>query len=75
MKTAGTEKIPEFTMLATEAVGGTVALETAHASDPALNAAMVLFEAVVQVGAGAVDQPTSSSPEQMLVEHGAVVLS
>ena len=53
-----TEEISEFAVLAAEAVGGTVALEGAHASDPALDAAMVLFGAVVQVGAGAVpDRP------------------
>ncbi len=37
-------------MLATEAAGSLMALEAAHTSDPALDAAMVLFKAVVQVG-------------------------
>ena len=41
-------------MLPAEAVGGVVALEAAHASDPALDAPMVLFQAVAQVGVGAV---------------------
>ena len=37
-------------MLATEAVRSVMALEAAHTSDPALDATMVLFKAVVQVG-------------------------
>ena len=44
------EKIAEFTMLAAEAAGGVMILEAAHTSDPALDAAMVLFKAIVQVG-------------------------
>ncbi len=51
---ARTEEISEFTVLATEAAGCLMILEAAHTSDPALDAAMVLFKPVVQVGAGAV---------------------
>ena len=51
---SGAEEISEFAVLPAEAVGGVVALEAAHTSDPALDAAMVLLEAIVQVGAGAV---------------------
>ena len=46
---AGTEKISEFTMLAAEPAGGVVALEAAQPSDPALDAAMILLKAIVQV--------------------------
>ena len=48
---ARAKEVATFAMLATEAVGGVMALEAAHASDPALDAAMVLLEAVVEVGA------------------------
>ena len=48
------EEISELTMLSTEAVGGVMALEASPTSDPAFDAAMVLLEPVVQVGAGAV---------------------
>ena len=48
------KELSEFTVLTTEAVGGAMALEAAHTSDPAFNAAMVLVEAVVQVDAGPV---------------------
>ena len=44
----------KFTMLAAEPRRGIVALEAAHTSDPTLDATIVLFEAVVQVGAGPV---------------------
>jgi hypothetical protein len=44
----------EFTMLATEAVGRVVVLESPHTSDPSFDPAMVLFKAVIQVGAGSV---------------------
>ena len=54
MTTAGTKETSEFAVLLAEAVGGIVALEAAHTSDPALDAAMILFETVVQVGAGPV---------------------
>jgi hypothetical protein len=41
-------------MLATESVGRVMSLEAPHTSDPSLDAAMILFKAVVQVGAGPV---------------------
>ena len=50
-------------MLSAEAVGGVMAFEAVHASDPALDAAMVLLEVVVEVGAG----PVMDGPAQ----HGA----
>ena len=49
-----TEEIPEFAMLAAVAMGRFMALEAAHAVDPVLDAAVVLLEAVVHVGADAV---------------------
>ena len=48
------EEISELAVFAAEAVGGVAALETAHTSDPALDAAMVLLKPVVQVRLGAV---------------------
>ena len=48
------EKISKFIVFAAEAVGGVLALEATHTSDPALDAAVVLLEAVGQVGARAV---------------------
>jgi hypothetical protein len=45
--TAGTKKISEFTVLATEAARGVRALEATHTSDPAFDAAMVLFKTIV----------------------------
>ena len=50
----GTEKVAKLAMLATEAVGGVLVLEAAHSSDPSLDAAMVLFKAIVHVGIGPV---------------------
>jgi hypothetical protein len=47
--TAGTKEISEFTMLATEAARGVGALEAAHTSDPAFDAAMVLFKTIVKI--------------------------
>ena len=44
-------------MVPAEAVGGVVALEAAHTSDPTLDAAMALLETIAQVGAGAVADP------------------
>ena len=61
---SGAEEFAEFAVLSVEASGGIMALEAAHASDPAPDAAMVLFEAVVHVGAGAV-------PDR-LAQHAAV---
>ena len=54
---AGTKEIAEFTMLAAEALGGVVALEAPHTSDPSLDAAMVLFKTISQVGVGSVLHP------------------
>jgi hypothetical protein len=51
---AGTEEITKFIMLATEAVGRVMSPEAPHTSDPSFDAAMILFKAVVQVGAGPV---------------------
>ena len=52
------KEVAEFAVLSAEAVGSVMAREAAHTSHPALDAAMVLLEAVVQVGAGAVaDRP------------------
>jgi hypothetical protein len=47
MTTAGAEEVAEFTMLATEAGSGIVALEAAHTSDPAFDPTMVLFKMIV----------------------------
>jgi hypothetical protein len=44
-----TEEITEFALLAAEAAGRVMVLESASTSDPALDAAVVLFETVVQV--------------------------
>ena len=57
-----TEEVAAFAALAAEALGRLTALEAAHTSDPALDAAMVLFEAVVQVGAGAVPDGLPRGP-------------
>ena len=42
------EEVAEFAVLFAEAVGGVMAREAAHTSDPALDAAMVLLKAVVK---------------------------
>ena len=49
-----TEEIPEFAMFAAVRMGRFMALEAVHAADPALDAAVVLLEVVVHIGAGAV---------------------
>jgi hypothetical protein len=49
---AETQEMAEFTMLATEAIGSLVVLEAPHTSDPSLDPAMILFDAVIQVGTG-----------------------
>ena len=73
MTTAGTKEISEFAVLPAEAVGGIVTLEAAHTSDPALDAAVVLLKAVVQVGAGAVpDRPAQHGADRPRV--GAVAV-
>ena len=48
---SGAEEVAELAVLSTEVMGCLVALEASHTSDPALDAAMVLFQPVVQVGA------------------------
>ena len=45
-------------MRATEAGSGVVALEAPHTSDSALDAAMVLFKTIVQVGVGPMADPS-----------------
>ena len=47
MTATGAKKIAEFTVFSAEALGGIVALEASHTSDPALDAAMVLFKTIV----------------------------
>src|ERR1700691_2205144 len=42
----------ELTMLATEAIGSLVILEAPHTSNPSFDPAMILFDAVIQVGTG-----------------------
>ena len=51
------EEVAEFAVLAAEAVGRIMVLEAAHVSDPPFDAAMVLLETVVQVGASPVADP------------------
>ena len=43
------EEVTEFIVLAAEPVGRIMLLEVAHASDPSLDSAMVLFKSIVQV--------------------------
>lgn len=57
------KKIAEFAVFSTEALGGIMAFEASHTSDPALDAAMVLFKTIVQVGTGPVPHG--------LAQHGA----
>ena len=52
-------------MLATEAARSVMALEAAHTSDPALDAAMVLFKAIVQVGTRPVPDYWMVNPPSM----------
>ena len=52
--TAGAEEVAEFAMLTTEAAGIVMVLEAPHTSDPALDAAMILFKTIVEVHAGPV---------------------
>ena len=44
---AGAEEVAEFVVAPTEALGRGEALEAAHASDAAFDAAMILFQAIV----------------------------
>ena len=50
---AGAEEVAELVVASTEALRRREALEAAHASDPPLDAAVVLLQTVVLVGAGA----------------------
>jgi hypothetical protein len=45
--TAGTKEISEFAVFPAKALGSVMALEAAHTSDPAFDAAMVLLKAVI----------------------------
>ena len=54
MTISGAVEVAEVAVLSAEAVGGILALEAAQTSDQSLDATVVLLEAVVQVGAGAV---------------------
>jgi hypothetical protein len=57
---AGTQEVAEFIMLSAEAIRGVMVFETAHTSDASLDAAVILFEPIVQVGA----RPVSDPPAQ-----------
>ena len=48
---ATTKQITQFAVLATQVCGSLIGFEAPHASDPALDALVVLFQPVVQVGA------------------------
>jgi hypothetical protein len=48
----GAKKIAELPVLSTDALGSVVALELPHTSDPALDAAMLLFKAIVLIDTG-----------------------
>ncbi len=50
---AGAEGVAELVVASTEALGRRKALEAAHTSDAAFDAAVVLFQAIVFVGARA----------------------
>ena len=56
---AGTKKVTKLVGLATNAIRRIMILEATHASSVALDAAVILLEPVVQVGARSVpDRPT-----------------
>jgi hypothetical protein len=54
---AGTQEVAEFIMLSAKAFRRVMSLEAAHSSDVSLDAAVILFESVVQVGARPVQDP------------------
>jgi hypothetical protein len=56
---AGTKEITEFVVFTAEAFRGVAGLEAPHTSDPALDAAMVLFKAIVQISRGPVPDGSS----------------
>ena len=47
---AGTKKVTKLVVFATEAIRRVMILEASHTSDTALDAAVILFQSVVQVG-------------------------
>jgi hypothetical protein len=57
MAGARAKEAAEFVVAPTEALGGGEALEAAHASDAAFDAAVVLLQAIVFVAAGAMGNP------------------
>jgi len=54
---AGTREVAEFIMLSAKTLRRVTILEAAHTSDASLDAAVILFEPVVQVGARPVQDP------------------
>src|SRR5829696_9747801 len=56
---AGAEEVAEFVVAPTEALGGGEALEAAHTSDAAFDAAMILFQAIVFVATGPMGDPAA----------------
>jgi hypothetical protein len=62
---AGTQEVAEFIMLSAEAIRRVMSHETAHTSDASLDAAVILFEPIVQVGARPVpDPPAQGRPNR-----------
>ena len=53
MAGARAKEVAEFVVAPTEALGGGEALEAAHTSDAAFDAAVVLFQAIVFIATGA----------------------
>jgi hypothetical protein len=49
--TAATKQITQFAVLSAEDTGGLIGFEAPHTSDPTLDAAVVLLQPVIQVGA------------------------
>ena len=54
---AGTQEVAEFIILSAKALRRVMILETAHTSEASLDAAVSLFEPIVQVGARPVPDP------------------
>jgi hypothetical protein len=52
---AGPEVVAKLVIASTEPLGGSEALEASHTSNTAFHAAMILFQSVILVRAGAVD--------------------
>ena len=57
VRDAEAEEVTEFVEASTETPGRADALETAHTSYAAFNAAMILFQSVVLVSAATMDDP------------------